>query len=323
MPTVWSVICNRIDGARGVWKEWRNSIVTSSTGVAEAGAIPMLGPQGILDPSMLPAPANTVTLETNGSENPTQDVLNLVQGTNIVLTTDDSGDVTIAATGTLSTAFNNVDSGVNTTANLTIGTGASITPTGSGVINATEINGVPITGTLTHAGQIPISQPGNETAVWADPLVQGVQAVGTSASTVNPVLTGVVADGNIAIVNEPSSFFTVQATQSGATLIWTPASGRSFRLLKYQIEATANVAQQNQGVIIVSFTDNDTSMPFAHDVFVPSSAMNSNNIKYQSGWIALGGIGYLSVAANNVLNVNLSATLTAGNFRINVCGTEE
>src|SRR5665213_239680 len=40
----------------------------------------------------------------------------------------------------------------------------------------------------THAGEILISQPGNTTAVWADPLVQGIQAVNTAISTINPVL---------------------------------------------------------------------------------------------------------------------------------------
>ena len=48
----------------------------------------------------------------------------------------------------------------------------------------------------THAGEILISQPGNATAVWADPLVQGlfspgtVCATGNAGSPINPVLIG-------------------------------------------------------------------------------------------------------------------------------------
>jgi hypothetical protein len=94
--------------------------------------------------------------------------------------------------------FSKVESGDNTTAAMVVDSGASLTHAGSGVIDATEINGIPITGALSHPGQIPISQPGNASAVWADPLVQGIQAEGTSASTVNPVLVaGKDGSGNL------------------------------------------------------------------------------------------------------------------------------
>lgn len=341
MATIWSVILNRIDGALQVWKEWRANVVDSSSGAADAGSIPMLGPDGKLDPSMVPNTGTSVLLETNSVANPVQDTLNLVQGTNVMLTADNSGVVTIAATGNLATSFDNIDTGTNTTASMTVGTGASIQATGNGTINATEINGIPITGTLTHAGQIPISQPGNTEAVWADPYVQGIQAEGTSASTVNPVLVGgkdgggnlkdLVLDenGNLVVnvanfpkIAQPTTFNTGQFTQSGNTPIWTPTTGKSFRLLKYMIEGTLNIAQANQGVVTISFQDGTSPIPLAHDVFVSSNALRYN-VTYSTGWIDLGGTGFLSNTANNVLNVNLNATLTAGNFRITVCGTEE
>jgi len=50
-----------------------------------------------------------------------------------------------------------------------------------------------------HAGQLLISQPGNTSAIWADPLVQGLYAPGTNVNTaggasppipINPVLIG-------------------------------------------------------------------------------------------------------------------------------------
>jgi len=54
MSTIWSIIVNRIDGAAQVWKEWRSNLISTSTGAADAGAIPMLGPDGKIDPSMIP-----------------------------------------------------------------------------------------------------------------------------------------------------------------------------------------------------------------------------------------------------------------------------
>src|SRR5208282_6457797 len=58
MATIWSIIANRIDGLSTVWKEWRTYIVSVSSGPADAGSIPMLGPAGQLDPSMIPGGAS-------------------------------------------------------------------------------------------------------------------------------------------------------------------------------------------------------------------------------------------------------------------------
>lgn len=95
------------------------------------------------------------------------------------------------------TNFSSITSGTNTAAVMEVSSGASLKATGSGIIDATEINGIPINGSLTHEGMIPISQPGNTSAVWADPLVQGIQNDGTAVSTIKPVLvSGKGADGN-------------------------------------------------------------------------------------------------------------------------------
>jgi hypothetical protein len=55
MSTLWSVILNRMDKVgQKFWTEWRAKVVDASTGAADAGAIPMLGPDGKIDSSMLP-----------------------------------------------------------------------------------------------------------------------------------------------------------------------------------------------------------------------------------------------------------------------------
>src|ERR1035437_9282995 len=109
---------------------------------------------------------------------------------NLLVSTGGSGG------GSGSASFSAVTSGVSVGQNLTVGDGSSLFPSGTGIVNATEINGIPITGALTHAGQIPISQPGNASAVWADPLVQGLFPEGTATSGINPVLmSGKGADG--------------------------------------------------------------------------------------------------------------------------------
>jgi hypothetical protein len=133
------------------------------------------------------------------------------------------------------------------------------------------------------------------------------------------------ADGIVTVTNfpaQPNVFYTGQFTSAGNAVIWTPASGKSFRLQRYLVEVTQNASQLLQGVLTVSFQDGVTPMPFAHDVYVPSTGLRVFQ-PVSPGWIDLGSNGYLSLAPNNVLNVNLSSSLNAGNVRVIACGIEQ
>jgi hypothetical protein len=57
-----------------------------------------------------------------------------------------------------------VSDGTNTQADMVVGDGASLSASGAGTINATEINGVGITGT-PKVGDVPVATSGN-TAIW-------------------------------------------------------------------------------------------------------------------------------------------------------------
>lgn len=93
-----------------------------------------------------------------------------------------------------SLSFADLTTGDNTTATMTVDTGATLTYANNGVINASEWAGTPIIGSPT-LGKIPIGQ--GTTAAWADPLVQGVYPPttrtdigGISGGPINPVLIG-------------------------------------------------------------------------------------------------------------------------------------
>ena len=101
--------------------------------------------------------------------------------------------------------FNNISSGVNNQATMTVDTGASIVVTGSGVVESTELatnTATPVVTNIsapTHEGMLLISQPGNASAVWADPLMQGLYPEGSNIAsppafapptTIQPVLIG-------------------------------------------------------------------------------------------------------------------------------------
>lgn len=139
-----------------------------------------------------------------------------------------------------------------------------------------------------------------------------------------PVLQTDVTDAtlnNNVFLRTPNKFKTVQATASGDTALWTPTAGKKFRLMRYMIEVTGNATLAAGAVLTVVLRDATTALPFAVDVFVPTTAFSAG-VDFVSPWFDLDN-GVLSAAANNVLNVNLSAALTAGNVRVLCCGTEE
>lgn len=119
----------------------------------------------------------------------------------------------------------------------------------------------------------------------------------------------------------PVIFKTVTATASGNTTLWTPTSGKKFRLQRYRIEVSNGAAQSSGGDIDVTFQDATTDMNLGHTLYVPAAAATVVGA-FSSGWIDLGN-GVLSGAINRVLSVNLSAALTAGKLRVMVAGTEE
>lgn len=122
----------------------------------------------------------------------------------------------------------------------------------------------------------------------------------------------------------PIIFKTATAVNAGNTAAWTPAAGKKFRLMRYQIELTENATLAVAAVVTVKFQDNVTDFAFQHDQYIPAAAGVATGEAWRSGWIDMGN-GYISLVANNVLNFNIGggANLTAGQFRINVCGTEE
>jgi hypothetical protein len=119
----------------------------------------------------------------------------------------------------------------------------------------------------------------------------------------------------------PQIFKTVTATSSGNTAVWTPATGKFFRIMRYRIEVTNSATQSSAGDIDIKFQDATTDIGIANSLYVPN-AIDAGTGSYSTGWIDLGN-GILSTSANNVLNLNLSAALTAGKVRVLVCGIEE
>ena len=149
-----------------------------------------------------------------------------------------SGGSTNPPTPSVTTTFDKIGTGENTSATMTVGEGASIGPDdlNPGVINATEINGIPILPGLaaTTVGKVPVSQ-GDGTAIFVDPVVQGVYADGASVaspgtagdlSTLQPVLVA----GKNASGNMQSIPITTNGVKTDGSAVTQPISAVSLPL---------------------------------------------------------------------------------------------
>lgn len=149
------------------------------------------------------------------------------------------------------------------------------------------------------------------------------------AGTSSPMLmtTGVQYIANMAtskydVVRGIAVFRAAAATASGSTALWAPAAGKRFRLMRYRIDITDDATLAAGGRLTVSLLDGAASTAQNLIAFVPAAALDTAGLLATTGWIDLGN-GVLSAAANNVLNINLSAALTAGIVNVIACGTEE
>ena len=185
---------------------------------------------------------------------------------------------------------------------------------------ATDLDYVPIA--MTRYGSAH-SAIGSST-LMADAATQAVcvQDVAGVGGRVLGVVPGYWTGAAIERARTPNIFRTATATASGDTAVWTPAASKKFRLMGFLIEATQDAATAGGAVITIALRDATTALNLTVSVFVPAVAATTLGAGYSSEWIDLGN-GPLSAAANNVLNVNLSAALTSGTVRVIAIGTEE
>lgn len=112
---------------------------------------------------------------------------------------------------------------------------------------------------------------------------------------------------------------TVVATAAGATPVWTPSSGKKFRLLGYTIDVAGTMAAT--GVQTLQLQDDATTFKNHLAEVIETTTVSISNSTTNIG--ADLGQGYLSTAADNVLNLVLGTDMATGGVAINVWGTEE
>lgn len=151
----------------------------------------------------------------------------------------------------------------------------------------------------------------------------------TAGDAMSNAANGVVAVENLGFngltwdrMRVPAWVVTGTATASGNTALRSPASGKKFRVLRAMIQMTQDSSLVGGANVDIQLYDGvSTPTGIAWSVYVPTLASALLGQGSCSPWMDLGN-GYLSVAANNALNIRLSATIS-GKVRVVVAGDDE
>ena len=162
-------------------------------------------------------------------------------------------------------AFTSITTGTNTTATMTVGTGGTLTFSGTGVLNADRINGVEFTNS-EGLGQIPIGQ-GDGTAVWADPLVQGLTAHDAPGATTNPVAIGGFASAAVpADVSADTDIVRAWFLRNGSQVMNLASGGTLITLGQKAMTASLPVVLPSDQTVPVSGTFWQATQPVSGTV---------------------------------------------------------
>lgn len=111
-------------------------------------------------------------------------------------------------------------------------------------------------------------------------------------------------------------FKTVVATAGGNTAVWTPTSGKKFRLMGYTLSISGTMTAT--GTNVLQLTDG-LSVTIAQHAATVTATTPTGDTQIGCDF----GQGYLSIAANNVLEVHLGTAMATGGVYVNAWGTEE
>jgi len=116
----------------------------------------------------------------------------------------------------------------------------------------------------------------------------------------------------------PTIFKRVEA-QTNDSDIWEPAAGKKFRLLGGYIQISKEAACA--GAFTIRLLDGAGGNAFIPFTISSAALVATGQVIYLP--FTIPGNGFLSAAADNHLQIDCSAALTAGNYSAAVWGTEE
>jgi hypothetical protein len=160
---------------------------------------------------------------------------------------------------------------------------------------------------------MPITVTGNGNTV-------AVSSLGSTRFTTNYALVTIAAQyvfdpttTSFDALRTPTKFKIASASAVNDTALWTPAGGKRFRLMGFTW-TIPNTATSAAGTVI---TLRDAAADVFNVITIGTTTAGMSNT------VILPYNGYMSTAADAVLNIHLSAALTAGTIAFSAFGTEE
>jgi len=142
------------------------------------------------------------------------------------------------------------------------------------------------------------------------------QTSGCLIAQVIPMLRN-QANNNYEAQRTPHSFQTLGlTTAAGATTIWAAAVGVQHRILVMTVDIAAGTTAA--GACVLTILDNATTIytvTICGGALAASAGRNLINVQFP-------GNGYLQLAANTAIAVNLSSVLAAGGITANMWGSD-
>ena len=229
-----------------------------------------------------------VTLQTNGTPNGSQSLLNLVAGSNVTLADNGSGAVTINASG----GGGGGGSGTVTSVALTVPTGLSVTGspiTSSGTLAiSTSLNGL-VYGTGTGLAAATIGTGLDFTGGVLSSTINGITLQTDGVANGSQVLLNLVSGANVSLSDNGSGVVTINATSSSVFSSTDNLSLYSFNSVDPGSGAYSNLFGANIGNGPVSYSNiigvgAGSTSPTDHSNFIGymAGSNGSNTTEYST-----------------------------------------
>lgn len=174
--------------------------------------------------------------------------------------------------------------------------------------------------TADEPGAFGVAPPASTAPVAArlvtpDGVAMSIGTAGDGNASTNRLLVSTAlemraSNGALVSMRTPDVLIYAALTSSGGNVVYTPAAGKKFRLLRYRLAMPQSTTQAVSGVSTIQLEDGAGVMPLKHALWIPSAVIANPFGAFDTGWIDLGN-GYLSAAAGNSLIVRLPQNLNA------------
>lgn len=159
----------------------------------------------------------------------------------------------------------------------------------------------------------------------------GTFEVVASASNGDGLSTGITAESGYYKIGTstfnagraPAIFKNVSTALSTIVAVWTPASGKRWRLLKFKIDVTVEANLSAGADLTLDLQDVTTSIGLIHTIWVPTTSVTTGLGCFSTGVVDIGPVGIAAALINTALNIKLSAALVAGKCNVIAMGIEE